>query len=54
MNNQLWSCLGWVLASVLLGFAIAAVFSGWLRLSRPLFLVPYFVLGGAFLFVRKE
>jgi hypothetical protein len=49
MNNQLWSYLGWVLASGLLGFAIAAVFSGWLRLSRPLFLVPYFVLGGAFL-----
>ena len=49
MINQLWLYLGWVLAAGILGFAVAAVFSGWLRLSRRLFLVPYFVFGGAFL-----
>lgn len=49
MTNQLWLYLGWVLAAGILGFAVAAVFSGWLRLSRKLFLVPYFVFGGAFL-----
>ncbi|MGD2207147.1 MAG: hypothetical protein PVH17_10235 [Anaerolineae bacterium] len=50
MTNQLWFHLGWVLAAGLLGFAIAAVFSGWLRLSRRLFLVPYFVFSGIFLY----
>ncbi|NIV29153.1 MAG: hypothetical protein GWN58_06475 [Anaerolineae bacterium] len=49
MTNQLWFYLGWVLAAGLLGFAIAAIFSGWLRLSRRLFLVPYFAFVGVFL-----
>jgi hypothetical protein len=49
MTNQIWFYLGWILAAGLLGFAIAALFSGWLRLSRRLFLVPYFALGSAFL-----
>lgn len=49
MTNQPWFYLGWVLAVGLLGFAIAAIFSGWLRLSRRLFLVPYIALGGVFL-----
>jgi hypothetical protein len=50
MTNQLWFCLGWILTAGLLGFAVASLFSGWLRLSRRLFLVPYFALAGAFLF----
>jgi hypothetical protein len=49
MTSQLWFYLGWVLAAGLLGFAIAALFSDWLRFSRRLFLVPYFAFGGAFL-----
>lgn len=49
MIDQVWFYLGWVLAAGLLGFAVAAVFSGWLRLSRRLFLASYFLLGGAFL-----
>jgi hypothetical protein len=49
VTNQLWFYLGWVLAAGLLGFAIAAIFSSWLRLSRRLFLVPYFAFGGVFL-----
>lgn len=50
MTHQAWLYLGWVLAAGLLGFATSAVFSGWLRLSRRLFLVPYFVLAGGFLY----
>lgn len=50
MIEQVWLNLGWVLAAGLLGFATSAVFSGWLRLSRRLFLVPYFVLTGGFLY----
>ncbi|MGD8463588.1 MAG: hypothetical protein PVI09_06945 [Anaerolineae bacterium] len=49
MTNQVWFYLGWVLAAGLLGFAVAALFSGWLRISRRLFLVPYFAVAGAFL-----
>jgi hypothetical protein len=50
LSNQLWLSLEWVLAAGLLGFAIAAVFSGWLRLSRRLFLVPYFAFSGILLY----
>ena len=50
MTNQLWLYLGWVLAGGLLGLAISAVFSGWMQLSRRLFLVPYLFLSGAFLY----
>lgn len=49
MTNELWLHLGWVLAAGLLGLVTSAIFSGWLRLPRKLFLVPYFVLAGAFL-----
>lgn len=50
MANQLWLYLGWVLAAGLLGLAISAVLSGRMRLSRRLFLVPYFVLTALFLY----
>lgn len=49
MNHQVWIYLGWVLGAGLLGFGISALFSGWLKLSRRVFLVPYFGLSGAFL-----
>jgi hypothetical protein len=39
-----------VLAAGLIGFSISAFFSGQLHLSRRLFLIPYFVLSGAFLY----
>jgi hypothetical protein len=42
--------LAWVLAAGLAGFAISALFADWLRLSRRLFLVPYFAFSGAFLY----
>jgi hypothetical protein len=40
----------WVLGAGLLGLAISALFSGWLRLPRRLFLIPYLLLSGAFLY----
>lgn len=42
--------LGWVTAAGVLGFAISAVFTGWLRLSRTRFLLPYVSLAGIFLY----
>jgi hypothetical protein len=39
----------WVLAASILGFAISAVFSSWLKLSRRRFLIPYVALTSAFL-----
>ncbi len=39
-----WGHLLWVLAGAVLGFVIASVFAGLLRLSRPLYLIPYVVL----------
>jgi hypothetical protein len=40
----------WVLSAGVLGFAEAGLFSGLLRIPRPLFLVPYVVITGTFLF----
>ena len=50
MLSQFGLFLAWVLAAGLLGLAISGVFSGWLRLSRRAFLVPYLALSGAFLY----
>jgi hypothetical protein len=50
MTNGFWLSVLWVLAASLLGFGISAVFSGWLRLSRRIFLIPYVVLTSVFLF----
>ena len=50
MTGPWWLYLIWVLAATLLGFALTAVFSGWMQLSRRIFLVLYLVSTGAFLF----
>ena len=50
MTQQGWLDLVWVLAAGLLGFAISAVFSNGLRLSRRFFLVPYLALAGLLLY----
>ena len=47
--NDFGLSLLWVLAASLLGFGISAVFSGWLKLSRRVFLIPYIGLTSAFL-----
>jgi hypothetical protein len=49
-----WSYLIWIPAAAILGYAIAAVFSGWLHLPRSLFLVPYVSLAGLFLYAYKQ
>jgi hypothetical protein len=40
--------LSWLAAASLLGFAVPTVFSGTLRWSRPVFLIPYVAIAGAF------
>ena len=50
MTNGPWLLMAWIIAASVLGFSISAVFSGWLKLSRRLFLVPYVALTGAFLY----
>jgi hypothetical protein len=42
--------LGWIAAAALLGFAIAAVFSGLFRLPRSIYLIPYVGLTCLFLY----
>lgn len=49
MTYTWWGELLWVLAAGGLGFLVAAVFAGWLKLPRRWFLLPYTILGGAFL-----
>jgi hypothetical protein len=49
MNAYLISII-WILAASLLGFGISAIFSGWLKWSRRIFLIPYIGLTTAFLF----
>ena len=45
-----WSYLLWVLAAAILGFIVPAVFAGFLRLPRNVYLIPYIVLIGALLY----
>lgn len=47
--NSNWIFIVWVLGASILGFAISAIFSGWLQMSRRKFLVPYITLTAAFL-----
>lgn len=49
-----WSYLVWIPAAAILGYAIAAIFSSWLHLPRSLFLVPYVILAGLFLYAYKQ
>jgi hypothetical protein len=41
------SCLIWILTASLLGFTVASVFSGWLRLQRNVYLLLYIPLVAA-------
>ena len=50
MTGELWSSLAWVLGAGLLGFAVSALFSGWLKLSRRRFLIAYVLLTAVFLY----
>lgn len=50
MNLQIAPMIGWLFAASVLGFGISAVFAGWLKLSRNIFLIPYVSLVGIFLY----
>ena len=50
MQYQFWSLIGWVIAASGIGFAISAVFAGWMKLTRRHFLIPYISLSGIFLY----
>jgi len=41
MNTAWYAHLEWIAAACVIGFAISAIFSGWLHLRRDLFLIPY-------------
>jgi hypothetical protein len=50
MKNAFALNLGWIAAAAVLGFTLTAIFAGWLRLPRSLFLVVYLVLVAPFLY----
>src|SRR5215208_7608045 len=50
MNKIWYAYLGWIAAAALFGFAISAIFAGALRLPRSIYLIPYVVLSGLFLY----
>jgi hypothetical protein len=54
LERAWWSYLIWILAAAVLGYGIAAIFSGWLHLPRRLFLAPYVILAGLFLYAYKQ
>lgn len=49
LRTTWWGHILWVLGAAVLGWAVAAFFAGALRLSRPLYLVPYVVLSSGFI-----
>ncbi|MDD3628082.1 MAG: hypothetical protein PHV06_12280 [bacterium] len=55
MNLVLISIL-WLIGASLIGFGISVIFSGWLKLSRRLFLIPYIAVSVLvlFLFLNKN
>jgi hypothetical protein len=50
MNTVWYIYLGWIVAAGLLGFATSFVFASLLHLPRRIFLVPYVLLSGLFLY----
>ena len=41
----------WLIGASLIGFGTSAIFSGWLKLTRRLFLIPYIAISGLVLFL---
>ncbi len=50
MNKVWYAYVAWIAAAALLGFIVSAVFAGLLHLSRSLYLIPYVVLSGLFVY----
>ncbi|HPM01585.1 MAG TPA: hypothetical protein PK816_05445 [Candidatus Cloacimonadota bacterium] len=41
----------WLIGASVIGFGMSAIFSGWLKLSRRIFLIPYIAASGLVLFL---
>lgn len=50
MDIHTWTYVGWLIAACALGFVITFVFAGLMKLSRNIFLIPYVLLVGVFLY----
>jgi hypothetical protein len=50
MNTAWYTYFGWIVAAGLLGFATSFIFAGLLHLPRRIFLIPYVILSGLFLY----
>lgn len=50
MNKAWYLYIGWIAAAALLGFLVSAVFAGVLRLPRNIYLIPYVVIAGLFIY----
>jgi len=44
----------WIPAAAVLGFAIARIFAGWLRLTRGIFLIPYVIIVSIFMYLYQR
>ena len=51
MNTVWYTYLGWIAAAGVIGFAMSFVFARLLRLPRRVFLIPYTILSGLFLYM---
>ncbi len=50
MNTVWYTYLGWIVVAGLLGFGTSFLFAGFLRLPRRVFLIPYIVVSGLYLY----
>jgi hypothetical protein len=50
VDADVWTYVLWTLAAGVLGLFISAIFAGLFRMRRAVFLVPYVLLAGAFLY----
>lgn len=51
LKQDLKKSIAWLILAAIIGFIIPAVFSTGLRWERPIFLIPYILIVGAFLFI---
>src|SRR5512143_33625 len=50
MNKEWYVYLLWPLGAAVLGFGIAAIFAGFFRLPRPVYLIPYVIMVSLFFY----
>ena len=49
--NLVQTSILWLIGASLIGFGMSVIFSGWLKLARRLFLIPYIAISGLVLFL---